>query len=419
MSSRLLAYSAAVLLLASFSYDMREDRFATTAALNGVLLFTRVLPLFGVVIACFLATPPARFVAFLREMTRPPFIIWIWYAGVAIVSGAINADTPLAWSTWKCTEILIVVFWATAVAVRVRADNDVALLKHCFVTLVVVAYFVCLWSLTEVYDDGSTLRDYILRGERLDTQVPHINSITLSELSVFVIAAGLLLTGRVRFTSRMLLLLPVLLVLGLCRSRTGLLAFLVLAGYAVITSTMARGRKAAILLVATGMVGALLLSPDLREWMRVDSVKELAKGSGRILTESGDRSGWMDTVNVIKKSPEIGIGFVILRRFVDERYRAVDNFVLQSLVVAGFVGATPMILYVGYMMFAWLKGVRSDVSGHRQLAELGLTATCVSTIKSLTTNGVSAYTFSLILFLLGAISLTTIQRLARDRATTG
>jgi hypothetical protein len=403
------------MLIASFSFDMREDRFSASTSLNGMLILTRVLPLLGVAVVCLLTVPPSRIVAYLRELTRPPFIVWGWYAGVAIVSGAINADTPTAWSTWKCIEILMVIFWGAAVSLRARDDRDIGLVKDCFVAIAMVGYLVCVWSLTEVFQGGTTLRDYILRGERLDTTFPHINSITLSVISAFVMAAGLLLTGRVRFTTRLLLLIPVLLVFGLSRSRTGLLAFLVLCGYAILTSTMNRGRKAAIVLVSLGMLGALALSSDLREWMRVDSVKELAKGSGRILTEDEDRSGWGDTLRVIQKSPEIGIGFVILRRFVDERYRAVDNFVLQSLVVAGFVGATPMILYVVYVMFSWLQGLALAEAGQRQLAELGMTATCVATIKSLTTNAVATFSFSLIIFILGAISLNIVRQSARER----
>ncbi|MCA9262221.1 MAG: O-antigen ligase family protein [Planctomycetales bacterium] len=406
LSSKLLSYCSALLILASFTY-VAEDRFSANPGLTGTLLFFRVVPMAIVGLCCVLATPPKDYVSYFREFTRAPFLPWIWYATVAIVSGFVSGLSP-AWSTWKCVEILVVVAWAAAISVHMQQTNSYQLLKSCFSTLVITCYFVCLWALTEAFHDGTTLQDYMLRGARLDTEWPHINSITLSCLSVFVITTGLLLTGRVKVTTRVILLIPIFLVLGLSRSRTGLLALFALGIYTALTRTVSRDKRLGLAAFGLLVLGILIASPAIREMMRVDSFHELARGAGRILDAEGERSAWQETLSYVAASPEIGVGFVIIRRFIDDDHLAVDNFVLQSFVVAGLVGGLPMVAYVFYTAFRWLRARGAADRDAKLVLELGLASTCVALAKSVTTNGVSAYDVSLVLFLLGTIAFQSV-----------
>ncbi len=184
-----------------------------------------------------------------------------------------------------------------------------------------------------------------------------------------------------------------------------MLGLLVVGGFSALTSNISRGRKIAILLVPACFFLILLSSPEIREYMRVDSWEELARGAGRLQTEDGNRSGWGETVQVIKKSPAIGWGYVIVRRFMQHDHAAVDNFALQALVAAGVIGALPMIFYSLYVFLRWLIGLHFPDAEARRIGEMGVLATCLGFVKSLTTNGISAYDFSLILFLFGCISM--------------
>ncbi len=408
----MLSFCTLILLFSSFSYVTDDERFSTTAVMTDVLLMARVLPLAAVAAICVVTTPVRHYYDLARELTRPPFVFWIWYALVAMVSGFSSGLSPL-WSSWKCIEVLIVVVWTATIALWIKRSQSTYVLRRCFFLLTLACNLVSLFALSEIAREGSSIREYVVQGLRLDTTWPHINSITLSVISLFGMCGGVLLMGKTRSPLRLLLLIPAAIAFGLARSRTGLLGLFVVASYALLSSSISKGKKLGLISLGMAMLIVVATSQDFREWMRIDTWEEIARGAGRIRTQEGNRSGWGETVRLIEKSPTIGVGFTIVRRFVDQSHIAVDNFVLQSLVAAGFLGATPMILYTGYLFVRWLGRIRTGDRGAKQVAEWGLLATCLGVVKSLTTNGVSAFDVSLILVLLGAVSLRCVSE-ARD-----
>ena len=60
-----------------------------------------------------------------------------------------------------------------------------------------------------------------------------------------------------------------------------------------------------------------------------------------------------------------------------------------------------MIFYSIFVFFRWLFGLRFEDPEANRIAEMGVVTTCLGFVKSLTTNGISAYDFSLIIFLFG------------------
>ncbi len=303
---------------------------------------------------------------------------------------------------------MVVVTWMASVAVHIERTGSSQILHRIFSIMVVTCYAVSLWSISEMFREGETLRDYVTRGYRLDTTWPHINSITLSIISLFAIGGGALLTNRMHLPIRAALVAPLLWVFAFSRSRTGLLALLTIAVFSMKTSTISKGKKLSFVALAMLFIGLLASSTTIRERMRMSSWDELARGAGRIRSAKGNRSGWGETVRLVGKSPAIGYGFVIVKRFVDRDHLAVDNYMLQSLVNAGVIGAGPMICYSCFAFFRWLTRIRLRDPHTRRLAEMGLLATCLGFIKSLTTNGMSVYDISLVLFLFGVLTFRRV-----------
>lgn len=407
MSEKLLAYCGVILLVAAFSFTDIDRAGTEAAGLSTVLLLSRVIPMMVVVVFCFAAVPVRRYFQFFQSMGRAPCLFWAWYAGVAAVSGFVSRITP-AWSTWKSIEVFTVVIWAAAVMVHVQRTRSTRVMEKIFSYLVMASYFVCLWSIAEIFREGYTIQDYIFRGMRLHTNFPHINAITLTIVSLFALGGTILLTNRIGVPMRLMLMMPLGLVFALSRSRTGIVALLTVAVFAMKTSTISKGKKLSLIALSVAVVSAIMLSGAVREEIRLTSWEEFKRGAGRIQAESGG-SGWKDTARLIMKQPAIGLGFVIVKRFLDNDHLAVDNFALQSLVVAGFIGAGPMLVYSFYVFMRWLGRVRTRDPASRRLAEMGMLATCLGFTKSITTNGMSVYGVSLLLFVFGALALRMLN----------
>ncbi|HEY6563457.1 MAG TPA: hypothetical protein VIY86_03125 [Pirellulaceae bacterium] len=408
LTRTLLSFTAAILLLASFSYRT-EDRMTSGAELDDVLLLTRVIPLLLVAAICILATPVRQYYNLIREVLSPPFLLWVWYAAVATISGVSSNLTPL-WAAWKCSEIFIVALWGAAMMVFMRRTRDSQVLEAAFGWLVAACLLVSVFGLTEVFRQGMTPKQVVSQNARLETELPHINSITLSMISLYAICGSLLLRTRTRLATRTILLIPVMVVFALARSRTGLLGLGVVALYAFVTSTIAPARKAAVTLIALAVVGVLMASPDVREWMRLDSWEDLMRGAGRIRTQDGRSSGWLESARLVRDEPVIGYGFIVVKRFMNANHASVDNFALQALISAGFLGARPMILYSLWVGARWLWRVSTPNPRYRFLAEMGMVSTCLALTKSMTTNGISTFDVSLIMFMMGAIALQIVRQ---------
>lgn len=393
-------------MVSTFSFTDIERAGSEPAGLSTVLFLSRVLPLAIVTIFCLLAVPVRRYLQLIKSLGSPPCLFWAWYAGVAIVSGFVSGITP-TWSAWKCTEILVVVLWAASLLVHVQKTQSTRVMERVFTYLVIASYLVCLWAIAEVFREGHSIQDYVFRNYRMDTEWPHINSITLSLISLFAIAGGILLTNRIGLPTRVFMMMPVVIVFAFSRSRTGLLAMFTVALFSMKTSTISRGKKLSFIALTLLVVGMVASSQTVREKLRLSSWDELKRGAGRIRAESGG-SGWGDTARLITKNPSIGIGFVIVKRFLDKDHLAVDNFVLQSLVVGGLVGAGPMLIYSLFAFLRWLVRVRVRDVDSRRLAEMGLLASCLGFVKSLTTNGMSGFGFALMLFLFGALAMRIV-----------
>ena len=290
MSEKLLACSAVILLVASFSFTEIDRAGDEAAGLSTILIVSRVIPMMVVVLACFAAVPVRRYFQLFQSMGRPPSLFWAWYAGVAVVSGFVSRITP-AWSAWKSIEVFTVVIWAAALTVHIQKTRSTRVMEKVFTYLVITSYFVCLWSIAEIFREGYTLQDYLFRGMRMHTNFPHINAITLTIVSLFALGGGILLTNRMSVPLRVLLLLPLMVVFALARSRTGILALLTVAVFSMKTSTISRGKKLMIIGLSAAIVGSIALSSTIQKELRLSSWEELSRGAGRIKAESGG-SGW-------------------------------------------------------------------------------------------------------------------------------
>lgn len=399
MTEKLLSYAAVILLFASFTFA--SSGTTSSATLSTALALARILPIGIVVLICLASVPIRDYGVLAKSLATPPFVFWIWYAIVAFTSGFLSDISP-AWCAWKSIEVFVVITWGAALALHARRVGNGVVLERAFKALVFGGIVISCWSLAEVLRRGESLAQFVFSEKRLETEWPGVNSINLSILSMLALCGIVVMEGRSRLLRRWLLLVPLIGVFLLSRSRTGLLGSLTVIGVSMLSSNVSKGRRAAFVLLGICMFAVFASSSSIREWMRIDSWQEISKGAGRIVSESG-RSAWGETLEKIQDRPAIGYGFVNVQRMMDRNHLAVDNFALQSLISAGIIGAGPMILYAFYAFARWLFPMTFPDPQFRKVAAMGLICTCMGFAKSLTTNGVAMYDSSLILFILGAV----------------
>jgi len=392
--------------ISSFSFVDRDSQ-QSEAALTSVLLVARVIPVFCAMFLCLAAVPLRHYGLLFRELLRSPLVWWLWYAVVATTSGFANGIEPI-WSAWKCTEIVGVLIWAAAVSVHLTLTNDKQLLEKCYQALFYSSYAVCAWAMLTVVQGDLGWRAYLYESRRLNMDWPHINSITLGTLAMFCMLGCFIRVkpGQLRLAIIMAVLPSLVFVMA--RSRTPLLGLCLLGVIAILSTNMSRSYKLVFPCLLFAIAVGALVSPDFRTRLRIESPQEIQSGSGRIRTKSGAESAWAESIRAIEKQPLIGYGYLNAKRFIKDKDRSVDNGALQALLSAGFIGATPLIIYVPILGWMWLLGTRTrrELSQQtRRLAAFGLIAYSLAVAKSMTTNSLSGSGFPLLLLLLSSYSL--------------
>jgi O-antigen ligase len=409
-SARLLNFCCIILIVTSFSFVSEEARVSTEVTVTGAHIAGRIIPTFAVIVCCLIAIPKRQLMVF-REMGRPPFVLWNWYALTATISGFASGLQPL-WSAWKCFEVVVAMFWGASVAVEYRSMPDSKKLTEMFSVVYWLCLIFCVVSVVVAFNRGIGL--YLSGQERFQLDWPLINPLTLSVMAAFALIGGLLSLRRISLIWRFAMSIPPLGALLLARSRTGLLALLFAAAYAIVCSRLEKSFRVFMFLLITAMLALMIASPDLRKQFRMSDISEISKGSGRIEDAQG-RSAWGECLRLIKKSPLVGYGYINLPRFVYHyKFTVGDNGALQALVAGGIIGAVPAILYVLFLIWRWIY-FASQVSVTPNLQErvlfgYGVGATCVAVTKSLTTNSLSVSDFAIVLFLLGVIACQTVGR---------
>ena len=348
------------------------------------------------VLSCTCA-PRSKTVLILAQFRHPCLLCFLWYVAVGIVSGLISDVQPL-YSTWKGLEILIVLVWGASVLVHLKTKGGHTFLRGCFLSLGLITQATIIWSLWCAWPDVFT--DFG-RAHRLYTQVPHINSLTLSIMSAYnIVVWPLLLRG-----SRSLLM-PVLVASGIVtlfasQSRTGIVA-LVSVVPLLLTTLRRLDRKVLILLTTTCvLIIPFLVFEEFRVSFRLSSLQE-------VLALSGRQYSWVESFEIFTKSPWIGFGIVNAPRFMYEKEYSVDNGILQALLNAGLIGGAPIILYILYVVARFLGLLErvGRLSGdHRRLLHCSFCGLWLGFVKCLVTSAIVVFGFSLLIFLLGAFSL--------------
>lgn len=408
LPTRLLQLSAIILIATSFSYVDKELRVTEGVQVTRTHTIYRILPI-ALVVVLSAAAAPRQIGRTLRQMFNPPILWWTWFAVVAIVSGFLSGIAPL-WSAWKCTELLVAMFWASTVLVVSYSEKSDRVVEKCFVAVTAFCYLITVWALASTYQDNPM--EYIGGAKRLDLDWPGINSINLSIIAAFAIVGSWLLLRHLNPLIILVVIGPPLLMLIMARSRTGLVGLALAGGYAVFTQRVKAAYRLIFVLFLVGVVVAFATSEDLRSSFRLSSMSELLRGSGRIETEQGD-SAWAECINKINEQPLIGHGFLNMTRFMYRGKRVVgDNGFLHALVSAGFIGATPMMLYSVSLFIVWFRLGAAGFADRRSnlLFGFGSSAACIAFLKALTTNSLTSSDFAMVLFLLSAVAVTVLRR---------
>jgi hypothetical protein len=385
----------------------REDYASNIENVQRVNTLFRIVPIsicFGLI--SLTSLPIFNVVVTVSKET--PYAAWIWYAMIAIFSGVISSIAPL-WSGWKCIELLVVVYWATAVSSHARATGSMTTIWNCFLSMTWCCTAMVILSLVQMLQSGVTPLDFLQRGNlRLYSLWPHVNPISLSIMATFSVV-GLLHANRLNIFLKISLIAPSLLAMVLTKSRTGLLAVLLIALFTVLSSAMGRRLKqATLLLIFCGCV-VVATNATLKETLRVDDYQRVMMGAGRIISADGKTSAWGDSIEFFGRSPIIGYGFLNQSRFMG-RETSTDNGLLQILLSAGLVGAIPVVLSLFLVISRWLAVRLHEADPfYNRLAAIGGSALAIALAKSVTTISLSCADVSLQLFFLSAVALHALS----------
>jgi hypothetical protein len=408
MPTRLLQLCAIILIATSFSYVDTSLRIAAGVQVTRTHTIYRIVPIAMVGLLSALAAH-RQIGRILRQMLNPPILWWTWFAIVAIVSGFLSDIAPL-WSAWKCTELLVAMFWASTVLVISHHEQSGRVVEKCFEAVIGLCYFISCWTLMFAISQGAS--QYLSGAERLQLDWPGINAINLSVMAAFAIVGVWLTFRRLNAFMVMALIAPPLIVIVMARSRTGLLGLALAGGYSIFTQRVKASYRFIFVGLMVAMLGVFVLNADMRENFRMSSLSELLKLSGRIQTEKGD-SAWAECISRIGESPFIGHGFLNMTRFMYRGKRVVgDNGFLHALVSAGFVGALPMMCYAVGLFVVWFRMGAAGMAGHHsnRLFGFGSSAACIAFLKAMTTNSLTSSDFAMVLFLLSAAAVVILRQ---------
>jgi len=404
-----LSIAACLLFLFSFSYQ--QELTPEVEAISYSLFLTRVLPLALAALLSWSAVPRQDLLLLLRTLLSVPFVFWCWYALVGIISGVASEIQPL-WSAWKCLEIVIVMCWAAAVFTRAKRDCHFQVLKSCYGYLLVASYVLLLWTLVSNFQDygfGNLIN--LESSARLSNTWPNINPLSLAIIAAYcLLSPHYLLPSKHKVLTCVLSVIPLFILVG-TRARTGIFAVGLFAVFSVLSRKSSPLKKAVILATLIAFILTLTQSESLGQVFRVSNYNEVVAGGGRFSSEIHENSAWAKSLDLIIESPFFGVGYLNVKRFIPTYDLPVDNFVLQALVSAGFVGAIPIIFYVLFLVFRWSWALTRDsiISRQPRMVGLGNVALSLAFSKALTTNELSNHGFALLLFLLVVISFKATQ----------
>ncbi len=334
ISVRLLQLSAIILIATSFNYIDKDLRVAEGAHITRTHTIYRIVPIALVALLSALSSP-RQIGNIFRQMLNPPILWWTWFAVVAIVSGFLSDVAPL-WSAWKCTELLVAMFWASAVLVASYREGSGRVVEKCFEAVIGFCYLITIWALTCTILDGPM--PYLTGAKRLELEWPGINAINLSVIAAFAIVGIWIQFRKLNPLVILTIIGPPMMLLIMSRSRTGLVGLGLAGGYSIFTQRVKASSRLIFVVFLIAIVAAFFFNEDLRESFRMSSMKQVMKLSGRVEAETGD-SAWAECINLIHESPMIGHGFLNITKHMYHGKRVVgDNGFLHALVSAGFVG---------------------------------------------------------------------------------
>jgi O-antigen ligase len=165
-------------------------------------------------------------------------------------------------------------------------------------------------------------------------------------------------TRRIFRIPRYFLLVPLVAILIVTRTRGPLLAFAAAAGALIVLRASMAVRLTLLTLASAGLFVYLISGANLRDWLAAvtgtdwEIVQIFVRGqtADRLLTLNGRLDLWRDLGPVIAASPILGHGFQASRAFVLESApwaAYAHNALLQSLLDLGAIGTFALVAVIG------------------------------------------------------------------------
>jgi O-antigen ligase len=416
-----LIITGMILVLASFGWYSRDYYAVVDPVLSSSTLFGRAIPLLLSAIISIIAAPKPR-IRLIGHLFSPPFVFFLWYIGIGLLSGVLSGISPL-YSLWKGIELTVVIIWAVVIASWLEAPGSKRLLRLCFIAIFWSIVAVNIWTLYSNYGfPQNWFVDFLVR-PRLEGDFPIINPLQLGTMAAYVITMSLVLGRRNKRFLYFLIALPAVSILIHTQARSAAVGLL----FAVFLLLFSRRRlnplNSVIIVVLLLMFftfsmsneafGAYFFRAQSSVWLDTQDIDIPRLFSGRI-----DMS-WADSLEMFSSSPVIGYGLINLSRFFKEQIFGVDNTYLQLLLASGVLGAIPLIYYFVATAARWLFAVFQPPDSLadetlQDVYEFGLVSFAIVMTRTFFVNELAFYGIGQTLFLLSVLSLQLVNNFGAE-----
>ena len=401
----LLIYFSFILLLISVLNFSADD--------DNMLLITRIIPiLLSIIFSCFtiisfkLKYPRTASQLIIQAAFSPLFKFYLIFIVINSLSGIINGEA-VVWLLWKNTELLAGLIWFVSFFVTCSYYDKGKLLNNIFAIIFFYFLIIGAFALFKFTENDSILNLIFIRPE---LEVPKINPLLLSVFAVYILIYSSL---KLNYSKNKIIFYSTLffgfLLLVISKSRTGVIIILLYFLY----ETIFVYRRAMIYFAIIPLVLLLFwaffpgLISDFILIMRLQGSEELYNGSGRFSSGGNGykNSSWGESILLIEKNPLFGIGNINTKRFLFSKDYSVDNFILQTFVAGGVIGASLLSIWA-FIIFPfkfWKYFSNNKYKYKTNIIRMSNLLLCIFFVRCLTTNGAAFFGFE---FLFLAISFT-------------
>ena len=384
---------------------------------ESMLLPTRILPVFlSFFISCsslfYLGTFRNSNKYFSKAVISPFTQFYLIFLIFNSLAGVFNG-VSVGWILWKNFELLTGVLWIIVFSIVYHKRIVNNLVEKVSLLLFIFILSISTYEIYFLLKTHSFLNLFL--NVRPELMLPRINPIKLSIFAIFITVYSVIKLKDKKLIWWFFIFFGLFLLI-VSKSRTGFLILLLYFFYEQFIFSKIFFIRIIIISSIFSISSFFFNSQisDLANIMRIDNLESLSDGSGRISSQdSSEVSSWGESLTLIADNPAFGIGNINTKRFLSNKEKSVDNFILQNFIAGGFFGGV-LLSFWAFFKFPfsfWRYFINNKEKYKNFKIRFANLILMIFFVKSLTTNGASFFGFE---FLFLGISYTIFDRFKNE-----